>query len=297
MLQEADKDARFAHCSYMLSRRPKSVLCSGICHQGELLGVIYLEHTQVAGTFTGQKLEWLHLLSAEVGLTIWSSRLTRYRDYVRRFAPSTVAKEIDANPNNPDLAAKDRDVSILFADLAGYTRMAEAMERRQLTELINRAFARFADEINRYEGILLEIGGDELFVLFGDEDPARHVSKAISAALAITRATHELTEELGSAVPPIVMNMGINSGIASVGLHSVEASSGGRWRYGASGTVVNIAARVREIASSGNILITADAASRVSTEFFFEDIGEHVLKNVSSPVRICRVVQPGVLPH
>ena len=111
--------------------------------------------------------------------------------------------------------------------------MAEAMERRQLTELINRAFSKFADEINRYEGILLEIGGDELFVLFGDEDPAKHVWKAISAALAITRASHELTDELGSAAPPIVMNMGINSGIASVGLHSVEASSGSRsalWR-------------------------------------------------------------------
>ena len=298
MLQEADKDPRFTHCSYMLSRRPKSVLCSGIRHQGELLGVIYLEHTQITGTFSGQKLEWLRLLSAEVGLTVWSGRLTRYRDYVRRFAPSTVTKEIDANPNNPDLAARDRDVSILFADLAGYTRMAEAMERRQLTELINRAFSKFADEINRYEGILLEIGGDELFVLSGDEDPARHVWKAINAALAITRAAHELTQELGSAAPPIVMNMGINSGIASVGLHSVEASSGSRSRYGASGTVVNIAARVREIARDGNILITADAASRVSTEFFVEDIGEHVLKNVSSPVRIYRLLyEPGALPH
>jgi class 3 adenylate cyclase len=89
----------------------------------------------------------------------------------------------------------------------------------------------------------------------------------------------------------------INSRIASVGLHSVEASSGGRWRYGASGTVVNIAARVREIARDGNILITADAASRVSTEFFFEDIGEHVHKNVSSPVRVYRLLEPGVLPH
>jgi hypothetical protein len=63
MLLEADTDPRFAQCPYIAGRRPKSVLCSGIRHQGELLGVIYLEHTQIAGAFSGQKLEWLRLLN------------------------------------------------------------------------------------------------------------------------------------------------------------------------------------------------------------------------------------------
>ena len=107
--------------------------------------------------------------------------MSHYRDYVRKFAPSAVAKEIDANPETPDLAAKDRDVSILFADLAGYTRLSELMGREQLTELVNRAFSRFVDEIHRYDGVLLEIGGDELFVLFTDEDPAKHAWKAHAA--------------------------------------------------------------------------------------------------------------------
>ena len=167
LLDAADTDTRFSQCSYVANRRPKSVLCSGIRHQGELLGVIYLEHTQIAGAFNGQKLEWLRLLATEVGLTVWSARLSRYRDYVHKFAPAAVAKEIDANPASPNLAAKDSDVSILFGDLAGYTRMAEQMERRQLDELINRIFSRFIDEIHHYEGTLLEIRGDELFVLFG----------------------------------------------------------------------------------------------------------------------------------
>ena len=96
--------------------------------------------------------------------------MSRYRDYVHKFAPAAVAKEIDANPVSPKLEAKDTDVSILFGDLAGYTRMAEQMERRQLDALINRAFSRFVDEIHHYEGILLEIRGDELFVLFADDD-------------------------------------------------------------------------------------------------------------------------------
>ena len=271
------------------SRHPKSVICSGIRHQGELLGVIYLEHTQIAGAFSGQKLEWLRLLSTEVGLMVSSGRLSRYREYVRKFAPSAVSREIDANPASPDLTAKDCDVSILFADLAGFTRMSELMGRRQMTELINLAFSRFVDEIHRYDGVLLEIGGDELFVLFGDEDRSKHVWKAAKAALAISRAAIALKEELSSASPPLMMNMGINSGIASVGLHSVEAASGSRWHYGASGTVVNVAARVRELARDGNIMMSANSVARISDDFLLEDIGEHSLKNVMKPIRIYRL--------
>ena len=290
MLVDAGADARFSQCSHLANRRPKSLLCSPIRHQGEILGVIYLEHTQIADAFGGQKLEWLRLLATEVGLTVWSARLSRYRDYVHKFAPPAVAKEIDANPASPNLEAKDSDVSILFGDLAGYTRMAEQMERRQLDALINRIFSRFIDEIHRYEGTLLEIRGDELFVLFADEDHSRHVWKAASAALAISRAATALKEELSGAHPPIILNMGINSGIASVGMKAVDASSGARWRYGASGTVVNIAARVRERARDGSILISADSLVRIPNEFEVEDIGEHALKNVKTRVRIYRLL-------
>jgi class 3 adenylate cyclase len=285
VLVEAEKDPRFAQCSYIAKRHPKSVLCSGIRHQGELLGLIYLEHSQMAGAFSGQKLEWLRLLATEVGLAIWSGRLSHYRDYVRKFAPSAVAKEIDANPEAPDLAAKDSDVSILFADLAGYTRLSELMGRQQLTELVNRAFSRFVDEIHRYDGVVLEIAGDELFVLFTDEDPAKHAWKAAQAALAISRAATSLQEELSSA-HPLLMNIGINSGIASVGLHAVEAASGSRWRYGASGIVVNIAARVRELARDGSMLMSQDSMARVANDFAFQDFGQHSLKNVTKPIRI-----------
>jgi class 3 adenylate cyclase len=290
MLGEAEADPRFANCSYIAKRRPKSVICSGIRHQGQLLGAIYLEHTQLAGVFNEQKLEWLRLLTTELGLTIWGGRLGRYRDYVHRFAPTAVSKELERNPVSPDLAVKDRDVSILFADLASYTRMAELMERRQLDDLIDRAFSRFIDEIHRYGGIVLEFRGDEVFALFEDDDRARHVWKAASTALAIRRAAASLNEDLSDAPLPIVMNIGINSGVASVGLRAVEASSGPHWRYGASGTVVNIAARVRELARDGTILMTSDTVARGLTDFVFEDMGEHSLKNVMSPIHVYRLV-------
>ena len=63
----------------------------------------------------------------------------------------------------------------------------------------------------------------------------------------------------------------------------MEASSGSRWRYGARGTVVNIAARVRELAHNGNIMMSANSVARVSDDFLFEGIGEHALKNSMRP--------------
>jgi class 3 adenylate cyclase len=132
--------------------------------------------------------------------------------------------------------------------------------------------------------------GDELFVLFADEDCSRHVWKAAKAALAIARAATRLTEESAGAHPPLIMNMGINSGVASVGLHAVEASSGSSWRYDATSTVVNIAARVRELARDGSILMSADSVARVPDDFVLEELGEHSLKNVTSRIRICRLV-------
>src|SRR6185295_11680613 len=63
--------------------------------------------------------------------------------------------------------------------------------------------SRFVDEIHRYDGVLLEIGGDELFVLFGDEDPSKHVWKAAKAALAISGAATALKEELSSVSQPL----------------------------------------------------------------------------------------------
>jgi class 3 adenylate cyclase len=290
MLDEADADPRFALCSYIAERHLKSVICSGIRHHGELLGVIYLEHKHLVGAFNEQKLEWLRILSGELGLAIWGARLGRYRDYVNKFAPTEVSKQIDANPQNPDLETKDCDVSIMFADLAGYARLAELLENRQLTELVNHAFSKFVDEIDRFKGVLLETRGDELFVLFGDEDPRKHVWRAAKAALAIRRAATQLNRESAGAHPPLIMNIGINSGVASVGLHSIEASSGSRWHYSASGTVVNIAARLREFAREGNILMSAGCIAKISNDFVVEDMGRHSLKNIRSPVRIYRLV-------
>jgi predicted ATPase/class 3 adenylate cyclase len=281
-------DVRFARCAYLAHRQPHSVMCTAIVKQSELVGLVYLERYK-SGAFETGHLQWVRILGSELGLTMWTDRLRRYREYLHRFAPAAAAQQIDAEPNHPDLAAREKDVSVMFADLAGYTLMHESMDARQTNALVNRAFSDFIEEIHRFHGALLDVRGDELLVLFEDDGPEVHARNAAAAALAIQRAAAQLNESRADDRTLITVNIGINSGPTSVGLQPIEFAGGARWRYDVTGTTVNVAARIRTLARGGEILLSAATCARLGTGFQCEDTGEHYLKNVSAPVRVLRL--------
>jgi predicted ATPase/class 3 adenylate cyclase len=290
ILNDPQLDARFARCDYLLRHQPSSVMCAAVIKQHELLGVVYLEHRRLAGAFNEEKLRWLRILAAEVGLALWSNKLSRYRDYLHRFAPAIAFRQIDADPDNPGLASQQQDVSILFADLAGYTRMSELLEQHRIDQLVNRVFGDFVDDVHHFHGLLLRITGDELFIVFQDDDPRRHARNAADAALAIERTAAHLTQYSSPAGLPIIVNIGINSGMAAIGLQPIEAVTGASWRYDATGATVNIAARAREFARDGSIVVGAATAERIAGNFELQDLGEYLMKNVSNPLRLHRLV-------
>jgi predicted ATPase/class 3 adenylate cyclase len=291
IVDDPHTDDRFSSCEHLSRRRPKTVMCVAIIKQGDLLGAIYLEHRGMGWAFDQHKLSWVRMLAAEVGMALWSDKLSRYRDYLHRFAPTIASKEIDADPDSPNLALQERDVSILFADLAGYTRMGELLDQRRVDSLVNRAFAEFIDDIHRFEGVLLRVIGDELLLVFQDDDVQRHARNAASAALAMARTAAHFTEYGSADEPAVILNVGINSGVAALGLQPIEAATGTNWRYDATGTTVNVAARVREFARNGNIVVTAATAGRIESHFQLADLGEHRFKNVSNPLRLYRLIR------
>jgi predicted ATPase/class 3 adenylate cyclase len=283
-------DSRFSRCDYLARHQPSSVMCIAVIRQLQLLGVIYLENRRIIHSFDQERLDWVRILTAEVASTVLTDKLGRYREYLRRFAPPAVSEEIDGDLHSPNLAAREKDVSILFADLAGYTQMHELMEQQQTDRFVNRAFSEFVEDIQDFHGVLLSIYGDELFALFQDEDPIRHVRNACHAALSIARTAARFNESRSPGEPSVTVNMGINAGPAAVGLQPIEVATGARWRYDATGPTVNVAARIRALAHSGGILISAAAADRIEAEFQLQDRGEHVLRHVSKSVRVYRLL-------
>ncbi|MBI4640273.1 MAG: adenylate/guanylate cyclase domain-containing protein [Candidatus Tectomicrobia bacterium] len=96
--------------------------------------------------------------------------------------------------------------------------------------------------------------------------------------------------DLARSFEPITVNIGINSGLASVGSTRFEGVSGTRWTYTATGSVTNLAARIGKVATQGEILIGEETAKRVEEHFPLQPIGERSLKNVSEQVPIYQVV-------
>jgi len=212
--------------------------------------------------------------------------------YLSKFVPQSVTKLIQANPEAPDLAKRDRDVSVLFLDIAGYTRMSEKVAAEQMNFLIERYFSSFLDDIHRNQGDINETAGDGLMIIFQNEKRRENALNAVSTAVSIQGKVAAINQDNQGRFEPVAVNIGINSGVCSVGSTCFESVSGTRWTYTASGSVTNTAARIGALASGGKVYIGNETKRRVAQDFEVLDLGEHKLKNVSAPVRVWEVAKP-----
>lgn len=210
--------------------------------------------------------------------------------HLRPFVPSTVQKIVEKDPLSPDLEKKDTDVTILFLDVAGYTRISETQSRDNVTFIIEKYFSSFLDIINASGGDVNETAGDGLMVIF-QGPPKETALSAVNAARQIRGKTLEINEELKNRFQPVEVNMGINSGVAAVGMNRFEGISGTRMTFTATGAVTNLAARIASAAVSGDILVGPETALRVHDDTKLFDRGLMNFKNVSEPVRVFSLVR------
>jgi class 3 adenylate cyclase len=205
-----------------------------------------------------------------------------------KFVPKTVKDLIEKSPEAPLLEKREADVSVVFADITGYTDLSARMDLEHVNQLVELYFGAFLDEILRLGGDVNETAGDGLMVIFQDPEPRRHAASAVQAAFAILRKTRETNATLEGFYEPIAMHIGVNSGPASVGATKIEGAAGTRWTYTASGPTTNIAARLASLAESGNIVLSEETRRRLGDDFQVEDMGPQQLKNVTQPVRAYR---------
>jgi class 3 adenylate cyclase len=163
------------------------------------------------------------------------------------------------------------------------------MELDDVNRLVERYFGAFLDEIMNNGGDVNETAGDGLMVIFQAPEPHRHAEAAVRTAQAIQRRTAEINAERDDAFEPIIMHVGVNSGIASVGATKIEGLAGTRWTYTASGPTTNIAARLAALSQEGTVILSEETRRRLGDELKFEDLGPQSLKNVAQPLRVYRL--------
>jgi class 3 adenylate cyclase/HAMP domain-containing protein len=206
-----------------------------------------------------------------------------------RFVPETVRRAIEENPEAPGLEKKSKDVSVLFLDIEGYTRLTESLPRPALNALVERYFSLFLASIRAEGGDINETAGDGLMIIFQLGRPDEHANAAVRAALAIREQTRVANRDAGLDHPPVVVNIGISSGECDVGTTRFQGPAGERWTFTASGQVTNVAARLGNHAVGGQILLSAETAMRVRDRFPLRALGPVSLKNLSMPVDVCEV--------
>jgi len=215
--------------------------------------------------------------------------LERILQHIQTFVPETVRRIVEKNPAAPALNRKEVDVSVLFLDVADYTRISESLTQDKVNFVIEKYFSSFLDVIYSFDGDVNETAGDGLMAIFQGEDRTNALNAA-SAALEIRRRTQDINKELEGLFYPIVVNMGINSGRASVGMNRFRGSSGTRTTFTASGSATNLASRIASAATEGDILVGPETAGRIQDKMTVFDRGSMSFKNISEKVHVFSLV-------
>ena len=179
-------------------------------------------------------------------------------------------------------AQERRLVTVLFADFAGFTQLADEMDPEELQVLVSGIFEDLAEEAVKNDGTIEKFIGDAVFVIFGapvahEDDPQRALRTALGMQRVFadhaTRVKRERDAELG-------LRIGIHTGMVVAG--SVRSVA----EYGVMGDTVNVASRLQSAAGPGEIYVTQTTFRLTNREFSFREVGPIEMKGKEKPVLV-----------
>jgi class 3 adenylate cyclase len=209
-------------------------------------------------------------------------RMTR----LKNFLSPQIARLVVSSGDAKLLDCHRGDITVVFCDLRGFTSFAERAEPEDIIAVLQEYYRCLGEQIDRFEGTLQHFAGDGLLIIFNDPipcpDPAQ---RAVRMAVAMRRQMAALAERWRRLGHELGFGIGIASGHATLGNVGYE----GRFHYTATGTVVNLGARLCAHAADGQILI--DSRVQIAVEAFadLEPLGELDLKGLHRPVRAFNV--------
>jgi class 3 adenylate cyclase len=202
------------------------------------------------------------------------------------FVPQSVRQIVENDPGMLKQEKEKKDVTVLFLDLEGYTRLSSHRSEIEVNEIVEKMFSSFVDPIHRSGGDINETAGDGLMIIFKNYNPKGNAINAIKAAFDVDRISQQMNRKINEGSKPINVNIGINSGSALVGLSQFKGSLDTRMTYTATGPVTNLAARLADHAKGGDILIGEETKQLVEGLWPLFDLGQVHIKGLDDPMRI-----------
>ncbi len=179
-----------------------------------------------------------------------------------RYVSSHIADEIMKAPEQIRLGGERRDVTILFADIRGFTALSRTMEPEDTVELLNRYFTVITEVVFRLEGTVDKFIGDGVMCVFGSPiSSPSHLEEGVKCAFAVKAAVAEVNRRrLGQGGAPLQIGIGLDAGSAIVG----NMGSKARMEFTAVGDCVNMASRLTDLARGEGIVVSEAVYSMVA---------------------------------
>ncbi len=294
---DAKVDARFKAGESIQLYGIRSAMCVPLWrHRDDIIGVLFLDRTSTDKPFTEDDLDLLFAIGNQAAIGIQQSRLqekirqeSQIRNNLMRFhSPSVVDMLMKQSyqAGGITLETQEQKVTILFSDIIGFTKIAERLQPTEVAQLLNDYFSRMTDIVFEYDGTLDKYIGDGIMAVFGAPFTRKDDAKrAVLAAKKMLLEREQFMEEL----PPeqrFSIRVGINTGMVVVG----NIGSIRRLDYTVLGDVVNVAARLEELAQPNQILIGPETYQEVKDIFTTESVGKKSLKGRETEIEIFQVI-------
>jgi adenylate cyclase len=299
LTSDAMVDPRFGAGDSIRFHGIRSAMCAPLWNKDQVIGIIHVDSPMLTNCFTLNDLDLLTALANYAAVAVERARLNqkilaeeKKRERLGRFLSPQVTSRILAASESSSAALgvpEVKEVSVLFADIVGFTSMSEKMSPAAVALILNDYLSRMTDVIFKFEGTLDKYIGDAIMAVFGAPlEMPDHAARAIGAALEMRERLREFNDERKDG-PKIRIRIGINSG----NVVATEIGSINKKEYTVLGDTVNTAARLESsVASPDGIVIGENTYAAVKGLFSCEALGLRDLKGKEKQVAVFEVVAP-----
>lgn len=289
LLSDASTDERFSEVASLVMQGIQSVMCAPIMHDGEFFGVVHMDGQKGVSTFTRKDLQLFVGIVRSVAMAVANAHLIRKIEYdarnraqFERLLSPGVVEQIMNGKITLEKGGKLRDVTILFADIRGFTSMARRIEPTHVVAMLNRYFEMVVDVVFSHGGTVDKYIGDEIMVLFGAPVKMEHpADRAVACALEMQSALEDFNldrEQHGE--DKIQIGIGINSGEVVVG----AIGSSQTMQYTCIGDAVNIASRLTDMAKPGQVVISEHTLADLTGKAEYKELPPVPLKGADGGI-------------
>lgn len=287
-------DAQAASRS-MMAHHIRAALCAPLWTGDDVAGVIYVDSLLTTGTFTESALDLLTAMANNLAIAVRAlhhaqeaEREREARRHLERYHSPAMIEAL-ATQDGADGAARLRqaDVTVLFADLVGFTSLSQELTPDGLARLLDGFFTEAVEAVFAHGGTLDKFIGDAVMAFFGAPVPTHdHAEQALRAALDLRfRVRRWNDRQVAAGERPVAVRIALNSGPVVVG----DVGSSRRVDYTVLGNTVNVAARLEGVGAPGEIVLGPGTRDRLPGDFPLDHVGDLELKGLRQPLPVWKV--------